>query len=84
MAIEDQVESGRLVLYINGEKPVFYRKCSLKAKLIRLASLSSLFIGALPVAQEKLGNDAGGITVVAGWNLQKEDEFEDFLYLRGQ
>jgi hypothetical protein len=84
ISIEPGVESGRFVIYLNGEKPLFSNKCPLKLSLIRPASINPLFIGIVPVAQEKLGNDEGGITVIAGWNRQREDEFEDFLYLRGQ
>jgi hypothetical protein len=84
VSVENGVESGRFVIYMNGEKPLFSSKCPLKMSLIRTGSLNPLFIGIAPFAQEKLGNDEGGITVIAGWNQNREDEFEDFLYLRGQ
>jgi hypothetical protein len=84
ISVGNKVESARLVIYLNGEKPVFFAKCTLKVSLFRPGSQNPLFIGIMPIAQEKFGNDEGGITVIAGWNREKEDEFEDYLYLRGQ
>jgi hypothetical protein len=84
VAVGNGVESGRFVIYANGEKPLFPCKCPLKLSLIRPAASTPLFLGIAPFPQEKLGNDEGGITVVAGWNREREDEFEDFLYLRGR
>ena len=85
--IDSEVESGRLALYLNGEKSLFagQTKCWFVVTITRPPHLPvHLCVKALP--QEPVGDlsRGGGVSVLAGWDPSlPESAPQQYLYVRG-
>lgn len=66
----DALESGRCVIYINGQEPVFAGAAQMQARFVRPSLDQPLYVGFLTVGQAALndGPDSDSVIVTAGWN----------------
>jgi hypothetical protein len=81
---DNEVESGRMAIYCNGEREEFVYKCGVVFKFERPTLKRPLYIGISPIAQHPIGEgSSGGVTVICGWNpLKGAMDEQDFLFVR--
>lgn len=85
--IDEDVASGVIAVYINGERPVFHSaECRCVFTLKRPTLKQPLYIGIRPRAQRPLGlPERPGVTVIAGWNPTLSNNHSiSYLYIRGE
>ncbi|HEX3035209.1 MAG TPA: hypothetical protein VHT73_08755 [Thermodesulfobacteriota bacterium] len=85
--VEDGIDSGRLAVYIAGDKPSFEApNCRLVVTLKRPTIPEPLYIGIKPIGQKLIGVDVqSGVTIIAGWDPTKSSQgTNDYLYIRGE
>ena len=83
---EDNAASGRIALYLAGDRPAFQaQECPIVITLKRPSLPSPLYLGIKPIGQPVLGEpDPQGITVLAGWDPTGQiQRGADYLYVRG-
>jgi len=83
---DPRVNSGRLVLYVAGDRAAFeVPNCRIIFTLTRPTLTRPLFIGIKPIAQKIMGEPEGrGIMVITGWDpTSKYQSGTDYLYIRG-
>jgi len=81
------VESGRIVLYINSKQKQFPVPCTLVASLIRQSLLKPLYLGIIGYSQPPLtppNYPVNGMGIITGWDPTKPEEAcKKFLYILG-
>jgi hypothetical protein len=83
---DDAAASGRIAVYIAGDRPAFHAKnCRIVFTIKRPTLPSPLYLGIKPIGQPVLGEpQPQGITVLAGWDpTGKPQTRTDYLYVRG-
>lgn len=84
--IEGSLQSGRIVLYLAGDRPSFEEpNCRIVVTLKRPTLSHPIYLAIQPKAQDPLSDsDFGGITALAGWHPYPSPESGvDYLYIRG-
>lgn len=79
------VDSGRVVFYLNANKPAFPVRCRVVATLKRPNLLKPYYVGIATLGQLPLNPDSDkrGVAILAGWDPTKPDDAEQsFLYIR--
>jgi hypothetical protein len=84
--VDPELQSGRLAVYVNGEKPTFDHPGSAPPMFTLTRQGRDLYVAVVPIGQKPLGQeDRRGITVIAGWDprARVEDQVH-FLFVRGE
>jgi hypothetical protein len=82
--VPNDVESGVLLIYANGERNAFQTEQVQFAIQVERGSAPPVFFGVAAVARDRLGaEDEGGVSVLAGFDaLKGPTEPDNFLFLR--
>ncbi len=82
-----EVESGRIVLYINSKQKQFPVPCPLVASLSRQSLLKPLYLGIIGYSQSPLtppNHPVNGMGIISGWDpTEPEEKGKKFLFIRG-
>jgi hypothetical protein len=83
----DGLESGRIALFLNGEKPSFEGECLMTIKFVRPTLDAPLYVGLEHISQDPLGDPGDeGVLVVGGWHPIEAltQAAAPFLFVRGK
>jgi len=87
LALEGEVVSAAIVLYLNGKEPTFNAPCPLHFTLQRRTLRQPLYLGVRPRAQAALAEpelSGSGVVAIGGWTPNQKGKVAlDFIYIRG-
>jgi hypothetical protein len=80
------LDSGRIVVFLNGREPSFDGECLMNFTLVRPTLTAPLYIGIGHIGQDPLGNPSDdGVVVVGGWHPTGAlTHVAPFLFVRGK